>query len=70
MYFLVGLFAFNFFLKNLFIALVFETYMHIRSISSSGVWLSQKARRWNSYKKELLYQVSLECVQPLEANPS
>ena len=59
MYFVVGVFTFNFFLKNLFIALVFETYMHIRSISSSGQWLSQKARRWESYKLELLYKVGL-----------
>ena len=71
LYFLVGVFGFNFFLKNLFIALVFETYMHIRSISSTGLWLSQKARRWESYKKELLYKarpVPIEIVDTSRAN--
>ena len=54
-YFAVGVVAFGFFLNNLFIGVLHESYMRLRSIDPEvgGMLMSGEDRRWNEFEQQL-----------------
>ena len=58
-YFLLGVFSFGFFLKNLFIGVLQSTYLRHRSLeftSAHGLECSNEDRRWGEFEKMLREQ--------------
>ena len=56
-FFFVCVFIFDFYLKNLFIGVIFDTYMRISSMEN-GEFLSVPHRRFKHYQKSVLKYVS------------
>lgn len=62
-YFIVGTTTFSLYLVNLFIALVFDTYLLVKSTKPNGLLMQADERRWLDYEKRLL------SAQPRDVRP-
>ena len=52
-FFLGGIIIFGFYITNLFVGVMFESFLGYKNMDSNGVLISQAERRWRDYERRL-----------------
>ncbi len=60
-FFFGGIIIFGFYITNLFVGVMFESFLGFKNMDSRGVLISQAERRWRDYEKRLGQVCRADC---------